>query len=152
MIKKLLLQFKLLGPLAIVLLAFTPSVGAIEPRKFYSADKAKSFKATLLDYNPKKKVVSVVSASGKKQSFPLNILSEDCQDYVLTHAKLLIISKSVRLSFEEVKEKGSGDGTSTGYAIEVNNSSNRPIDELTLKYTLHYRQGDLKKGCTPTTI
>lgn len=146
--KKPLLQIKLLAAVAFAVLAFTPSVGAIEPRMFYSADKAKSFKATLLDYNAKKKVVTVVSASGKKQSFPLSILSEDCQDYVLTHAKLLIISKSIRLSFEEVKEKGGGDGTSTGYAIEVNNSSDRPIDGLTLKYTLHYRQGDLLKGGT----
>jgi hypothetical protein len=60
----------------------------------------------------------------------------------------LIIAKSVRLKFKEVKVKGGGDGVATGYAIEVNNSGKRAIDDLTLKYTLYYRQGDLEKGGT----
>ena len=121
---------------------------ALEPRTFYSADKTKSFDATLAGFDAKKKVVTVAFSSGKKKSFPLKVLSEKCQQYVLSHADLMVIAKSVRLSFEEVKEKRGDDATATGYAIEVNNSSDNQIEDVTLKYTLHYRQGDLKKGGT----
>ena len=137
-------QLQLLSLLAT--LAFALPSQAIEQRTFYSADKSKSFEATLTGYNASKKTVMVVYASGKKSSFPLSVLSKECQDYVFANQDLLIIAKSVRLKFKEVKVKGGGDGVATGYAIEVNNSGKRAIDDLTLKYTLYYRQGDLKKG------
>lgn len=78
----------------------------------------------------------------------MNVLSTKDQDYVKANQDLLVISKSVRLKFNEVKVKGGGDGVATGYAIEVYNSGKRAIEDVTLKYTLYYSQGDLAKGGT----
>jgi len=121
---------------------------ALEPRTFYNTDKTKSFKATLTDYDATKKTVTVVYASGVKKVIPMRILSKECQDYVLENQDLLVISKSVRLKFKEVKVKGVGNATATGYAIEVYNSGKRPVEDVKLKYTLYYNQGDLIKGGT----
>lgn len=130
-------------------LAFAVPSQAIEQRTFHSADKSKSFKATLTDYDAKKKSVTVAYASGKKKSFPLSVLSKECQDYVLANKDLLAIARSVRLKFAEVKVKA-GDTVNTGYSIEVYNSSKRAVETVTLKYTLYYDQGDLNKGGTVT--
>ncbi|MEJ6573291.1 MAG: hypothetical protein QNL01_12455 [Akkermansiaceae bacterium] len=129
-------------------LTFALPLQAIEQRTFKSADKTKSFEATLTDYDAKKKTVTVVFASGVKKRFPMNVLSTKDQDYVKANQDLLVISKSVRLKFNEVKVKGGGDGVATGYAIEVYNSGKRAIEDVTLKYTLYYSQGDLAKGGT----
>lgn len=139
-------QLPLLSLLAV--LAFALPSQAIEQRTFFSVDKSKSFEATLTGYDASKKAVMVVFASGKKKSFPLDVLSKECQDYVMSNKDLLIIAKSVRLKFKEVKVKGGGEGVATGYAIEVYNSGKRTIEDLTLKYTLYYRQGDLEQGGT----
>lgn len=139
-------QPRLLAVLAALIL--TLPAEALERRTFYSADKSQSFAATLEGFDQKKKVVTVVFPSGDKKSFSLDILSKECQEYVLANAELLLIAKSVKLGFEEVREKSGDDAFATGYAIEVSNTGTKPIDEVTLKYTLHYRQGDLNKGGT----
>jgi hypothetical protein len=129
-------------------LTFALPLQAIEQRTFKSADKTKSFEATLTDYDAKKKTVSVVFASGKIKSFLVSVLSKEDQDYILANQDLLVIAKSVRLKFEEVKVKGGGDGVATGYSIEVYNRGKRAVEDVTLKYTLYYSQGDLSKGGT----
>lgn len=129
-------------------LAFALPSQAIEQRTFKSADKTKSFDATLVDYDAKKQTVTVVFASGKKKSFPVNVLSQEDKDYILANQDLLVIAKSVRLDFKEVKVKSGGDGVDTSYSIEVRNNGKRAIEDVTLKYTLYYSQGDLNKGGT----
>ncbi|MCP5534750.1 MAG: hypothetical protein H7A51_00775 [Akkermansiaceae bacterium] len=133
---------------ALATIAFALPSQAIESRTFYSADKSKSFEATLSAYDAKNKTVTVTYASGNTVSFPLSLLSEECQKYVLSKKDLLAIARYVRLKFEEIKVKGGGDAVDTGYAIEVYNSSKRPVETVTLKYTLYYNQGDLNKGGT----
>ncbi|MBT8044651.1 MAG: hypothetical protein KJO79_06850 [Verrucomicrobiae bacterium] len=133
---------------SLVMLAFALPSQALEKRTFYSVDKSKSFEATLADYDAKKKTVTVVFTNGRKKSFPVSVLSKECQDYVLSKLDLLVISRAVRLQFEEIKVKGGGDAIATGYAIEVYNSSKRAVEDVTLKYTLYYNQGDLNKGGT----
>lgn len=119
---------------------------ALEQRTFHDAEKTKSFEATLQAYDAKKKMVTVIAASGKTMKFPLNIISEDCQDYVLSKKDLLLIAKNVRLKFKEVKEKQVGDSSSVGFAIEVYNRGKDSIENITLNYTIYYDQGDVKKG------
>lgn len=144
--KYLSLQVALLATLAMFALAVSSE--AIEQRTFHSADKTKSFEASLDDYHSKKKKVTVVFASGVKKSFPLAVLSKECQDYVLANAGLLALTKSVSLQFKEVKLKGDGGAVATGYTIAVNNRGNSSIEDVSLNYTLYYRQGDLNKGGT----
>lgn len=121
---------------------------AIAPRTFKNADKSKSFEATLTAYDAKNDRVTVVFPSGSKKSFPVSILCQEDQDYIQANKDMLIISNSVRLKFDEVKDEQVGDGVPTGYIIEVFNSGKRAIENITLKYTLYYSQGDLNKGGT----
>lgn len=132
--------------LAVVALAL-PSQ-ALEQRTFYDSGKTKSFEATLTGYEPMKNIVTVVNEKGKTVKFPLKVISEECQKYVLSKQDLLTISKSVRLKFKEVKEDAGDEAKNVGYAIEVYNRSKNTIEDVTLNYTLYYRVGDLTKGGT----
>lgn len=122
------------------------SAQALEQRTFYSADKSKSFEATLTAYDVTKKKVTVVNASGKKVSFSISKLSEKDQKYVLSKKDALAIARYVRLDFKEVKGGRSGDAVPTHYDVEVYNCGKRTIADIQLKYTLYYRQGNLSKG------
>ncbi len=121
---------------------------AIEQRTFYSADKSKSFDATLTAFDAKKKKVTVISSSGKTKSFSLDVLSEECQKYVLSKKDALAIARYIRLDFDEVKGEKSGDAIPTHYNIEVYNRGKDSIEDVQLKYTLYYSQGNLNKGGT----
>jgi hypothetical protein len=78
------------------------------------------------------------------------VLSEECQKYVLSKQDLLAIARYVRLDFEEVKAKRSGDAVPTHFDIEVYNRGKSSIEDVQLKYTLYYKQGNLSKGGTDT--
>lgn len=133
--------------ITLVAAAFTlASAHALEQRVFRSVDKSKSFDATLTAYDAQKKKVTVVYASGKKASFSLGVLSEECQKYVLSKKDLLAISRFVRLDFKEVKAERNGDAIATHYDVEVYNRGKRIIEDVELKYTLYYTQGNLTKG------
>lgn len=137
----------------IAILALALPSQALEQRTFQGAKKndsgkIDSFAATLTAYDAKKKSVTVINQKGKSLSFPLNVISEDCQAYVLSKEALLNISKNVTLRFTESKDPKSGDAVPTGYAIEVYNRGKDSIEDVTLKYTLYYKQGDLEAGGT----
>lgn len=121
---------------------------ALEQTTFYNTDKSKSFAATLVGYNAKTKMVSVKMSSGAQKNFKMSVLAKETQDYVISKEDRLAIGKSVRLKFTEVKQKGSGDGVATSYAIEVRNAGKKAIQDVNLKYTLYYSQGDLEQGGT----
>lgn len=133
--------------LGVALLALG-SANALEQRTFYNEDRSKSFDAVLKAYDAKKKLVTVLHTSGKKASFPMSKLSEKCQEYVLSKKDALAIARYVRLDFEEIKAKRQGDAIPTHYNIEVYNRGKRPIQNVELRYTLYYKQGDLAKGGT----
>ena len=59
-----------------------------------------------------------------------------------------MIARYVSLDFEEVKGKKSGDSIPTHYAVEVINRGQNAIEDVEVKYTLYYRQGNLNKGGT----
>jgi len=121
---------------------------ALEQTTFYNADKTKSFAATLVGYNAKTKTVSVKMASGAQKSFKMSVLAKETQDYVISKEDRLAIGKSVRLKFTEVKQKGGGEGVATSYAIEVRNAGKKAIQDISLNYTLYYRQGSVDLGGT----
>lgn len=139
---------KLKHLIAMTLLAVALPSQALEQREFHSADQSKSFKATLTGYNAKTKTVTVTMGAGQTKSFKLDILSPDCQKYVLAQQQALAIAKSVRLTIDEEKGAKAGDEVPTGYSIEVRNNGKMSLDEVTLNYTLYYDQGDLVKGGT----
>lgn len=130
--------------LAVVALAL-PSQ-ALEKRTFYDSGKTKSFEATLTGYDATKKAVTVVNAKGKTVKFPLKVISEDCQKYVLSKQDLLTISKNVRVKLKEVKEKDGAESSRVSFAMEVYNRGKSSIKDVTLNYTIYYDQGDLQKG------
>ena len=130
--------------LAILALAL-PSQ-ALEQRTFKAAEKDDSFEATLTAYDAKKKSVTVINEKGKTLKFPLSVISEDCQEYVLSKQPLLNISRYVNLKFKEVKSKQVGDSSDVVYAIEVYNRGKNAIEDVTINYTIYYDQGDIKKG------
>lgn len=127
--------------LAVALMAM--SADALEQRTFHSADNSKTFEATLTAYNAQKKNVTVTYATGKKLSFPLGLLSEDCQEYVMSKLDALTINSSVRLNFKEIKGEREGDAIPTHYEVGILNSGKRPIQEIELKYTIYYVEGSV---------
>lgn len=122
------------------------SAHALEQRTFHNADKTKSFDATLTAYDGQSKKVTVVNARGKKISFPLGMLSQECRKYVLSKESLLAIARYIRLDFKEVKGDRVGDAIPTHFDVEVYNRGKNVIEDVELKYTLYYKQGDLAKG------
>jgi len=130
----------------LAVVALSLPLQALEQRTFYSADKSKSFDATLTAYDAKKKTVTVKNASGKTVKFAMNVISDDCQEYVLSKQDLLSISKNVRLKFKESKDKQAGNSSSVGFSIEAYNRGKNSIDDVTLNYTIYYDQGNIKKG------
>jgi len=130
----------------LAVVALSLPLQALEQRTFYNADKTKSFEATLTAYNAKNKTITVTNSSGKTMKFTMAVISDDCQEYVLSKQDLLSISKNVRLKFKESKDKQAGDSTSVGFSIEAYNRGKNSIEDVTLNYTIYYDQGDIKKG------
>ena len=136
----------------LAVVAFALPSQALEQRTFHDAEKTKTFQAELTAFDAKSKSVTVINDQGKTIKFPLKVISEDCQKYVLSKQDLLNIAKNVRLKFTETKDAKNGDTTPTGYAIEVYNRGKNSIEDVTLNYTLYYSQGDLAKGGTVNKI
>lgn len=135
--------------IAICLLAVTFSVGsleALEQRTFYNADRSKSFVAKLYDIDETKKRVIVINKKGRKMSFPLSKISEKCQEYVMSKKDALAVARYIKLDFKEMKAERSGDSIPTYYQVKLYNRGKDSIDNIELRYTLHYRQGNLSKG------
>lgn len=130
----------------LVITLTTVCADAIEQRTYYSADKSKSFTATLTAVDAKKGKVTVRYPSGSMKSFPINVLSEDCKKYILSKQDALSIARYIRLDFDEVKGVKSGDAIPTHYNIEVYNRGENSIQDVQIKYTLYYTQGNLNKG------
>ena len=133
----------------VALAAFALPCSGLEQRKFQNADKSKSFMATLIDYNGAKKTVTVTLANGKKSLFKLSLLSEEDQKYVQSQADVLAVSRSIDVTFTEVKgdtEKNRAglirtSKTPTNYKIQVYNRSNKVIENLEVKYSYYYCVG-----------
>lgn len=140
------MKIKYLAALVSLFLAL-PSM-ALEQRTFYNTDKTKSFEGTLTGYNAKTKTVTVSVGAGRSKNFKLSVLSPECQKYVLSQEQGLAIAKSVRLTISESKGNKVGDAVPTGYSIEVRNNGKVKLNDVALKYTLYYDQGDLANGGT----
>lgn len=136
----------LLKPIALLVAAITLPAQGLEPRTFYDSGKTKSFQATLSDYDAKTKTVTVIAGRSKTMKFPLSVLAEDCQKYVLSKKDLLTVAKNVRLKFTEVKETPGAESSNVHFDIEVYNRGKNSIEDVTLRYTIYYDEGDLKRG------
>ena len=122
------------------------SAHALQQRTFHNTDKTKSFSATLTAYDASTQKVTILNASGKQISFVLSKLSPECQKYVLSKKDILAAARYIDLDFDEVKGKRSGKAIPTHFDIEVYNRGKSSIEEVKLRYTLYYKQGDLNKG------
>lgn len=134
---------------SIALCALILPASALEEREFKSADKTKSFKATLTDYDVKKKRVTVQLENGKSKRFPIDILSKEDQAYVKKYSDVLAVSRDIKITFTEVKGKTerSKEGlvrtrkTPTSYNIMVYNRSDKVIENLEVRYSYYYCVG-----------
>lgn len=138
----------------LALCAFALPAAALEKREFKNADGSKSFTAELIDYNAKKKRVTVRKKNGRKSTFPISLLSEEDKQYVIKNADVIRVARAVKVKFTEVKGKVTRDRgdlirsrtTPTGYQITVSNSSNKKIENLEIHYSYYYCVGSSRPG------
>ncbi|MGB0991510.1 MAG: hypothetical protein ACPG32_03475 [Akkermansiaceae bacterium] len=125
-----------------------------EVRRFQNADETKSFFGELVDYDAKKKLVTVKLQKGnKKIKFALNILSEDDQKYVLNNADRVAVANNIEITLKKFSDKSKKELKPrivnrvhpSGYTIQVNNRSKKVISNITLNYTLYYAVQDYLK-------
>ena len=136
--------------MALLLLALIASTAtAFEQRKFYNADRTKSFLATLADYDEAKSSVTVRLESGKKKRFNIKLLSKKDQEYIKKNAQILFVSRSFDVRFKEVKgdvtRSKSGlirtRKTPTSYSVELYNRSKNIVENVDIRYTFYYCVG-----------
>ncbi|MCP5536290.1 MAG: hypothetical protein H7A51_08670 [Akkermansiaceae bacterium] len=133
----------------VAMLSFSLPAAALEEREFKSSDESKSFTATLTDYNAARKTATVTLKNGIVKSFDLSLLSEEDQKYVIDSADELAVSRSVSVSFKEVKGETTRTksglvrtrSTPTSYEIQVYNRSDKVIEDLEIRYSLYYCVG-----------
>jgi hypothetical protein len=133
----------------IALLSLVLPSAALEQRLFKSADQTKTFTATLLEYNEAKRTVAVRIKGGDSKRFSIDLLSADDQKYVMGSAGELAVSRSVNVSFKEVKgetaRSKSGrvrtSSTPISYDIQVYNRSDQVIKDLEVRYSFYYCVG-----------
>jgi hypothetical protein len=128
------------------------SSASLKSRTFYNADKSKSFEGTLTGYNSVDKKVRVLGKNGKDLAFSLNVLSKECQTYILENATKLVVPTSLDITFEKVKEdkqKGA-DGVSTSFDVTFYNRSDTTLQDLEVVYTVYYSKDTLNKGVRTT--
>ncbi len=133
----------------VALLAVSPLSEALELRQFKNTDGTKSFTATLANYNPKSKQVTVNMENGRTKRFSIKLLSQEDQKYVLDSLDELAICRSVSVSFKEVKGETTRrktdlvrtSTTPTAYQIELYNRSDQIIRDLEVRYSFYYCVG-----------
>lgn len=123
-------------------------------RTFYSADKSKSFKATLTAFDEEKKQVKVRTAKGKDITFKLSVLSEECKAYVAEHASEVAVATALSISFEKVKEKKvkGVDGVNTTFDVTFYNKSETTLKDVVIDYTIYWKKGNITKGQKSTQM
>ncbi len=130
-------------------------------RRFQNADETKSFYAELTGYDEKTKRVTVRNKAGRKQSFSIEILSEDDRTYVKENAKRLAVGESISISLRKFQDKSEKQleprienrVAPSGYTISLNNRSKSSFTNLTLNYTLYYTVQDyLSPERTPKQV
>ncbi len=89
----------------IALLSLVLPSAALEQREFTSADETKTFTATLIEYKEANRTVAVRLKSGGTKRFSIDLLSADDQKYVMESADELAVSRSVDVSFKEIKNR-----------------------------------------------
>lgn len=133
----------------IALLSLVLSSAAIEQRQFKSADETKTFTATLIEYKDSTRTVTVRLKSGGSKRFSIDLLSADDQKYVMDSAEELAVSRSVHVSFKEVKGDTSRSkagrvrtqSTPISYEIQVYNRSDQVIKDVEVRYSFYYCVG-----------
>jgi len=130
----------------------------LEPREFFNADRTKSFKATLVDYDSKEQMVAARPVCGPMMKFKLDVLSTKDQAYVKEKAATTLLSRKIRVRFEEWT--GDTDTTKEGLvrssksekAYDISFSQIEDIDlpsALTMEYVLFIKRGQ-EKGASKT--
>lgn len=112
-------------------------------RNYFNPEMTKSFKGILESYDKETKVVGLRDKLGNKRSINLAKLHEDCQEYILGHADYLGVADDLQIKFKKLAErKSKGDHWTTyNYSFKVKNKSDKPLEDFTFKWTIHYSEG-----------
>ena len=124
------------------------SSAVLKERTFYSADKSKSFAATLTGFNEEKGQVRVRTTKGRDMTFKLGVLSEECQTYVSTNASKVAVASSLDISFKEAKSDKSKGSSSQDYRFDVTfyNKSETILENVAIDYTVYYKKDNIVRG------
>ncbi|BDS06202.1 hypothetical protein NT6N_12420 [Oceaniferula spumae] len=139
--------------LVLLLFAALANVSQAEQRRFQNKEETKSFFAELNGYDAKTKIVTVRMSNGRQQRFPIDILSDDDQKYVLENARRLAIGNEIRVTLrkfqdkskKELKERIVDRVSPSGYEVSLNNRAKRTFKDIKLNYTLYYEVQDYLK-------
>lgn len=130
----------------LILLAFAHLSASAELRRFQSKDKTKSFFAELTGYDAKTKRVTVRMKNRRLSTFPIDILSEGDQEYVVANGRRLAIGNDIRLSLRKFQDKSvkklrpriTDRVYPSGYTISLSNRAKRSFKDISIRYTLYY--------------
>jgi hypothetical protein len=146
------LSNKILMTILLTGLLTSVSLAGLKAHTFFNTDKSKSFAGTLTGYNDEDQKVRVRTEKGKDITFQLEILSEECQAYVLENASSVAVASRLDISFDKVKEdKQKGvDGVNTTFDVTFFNRSKTILKDLVIEYTIYYSKDTLNRGVRTT--
>lgn len=116
-------------------------------RTYQNKEQTKSFEAELTGYDITTKIVTVRRKNGRLSKFPIDILHETDQAYILSNAERLAIAEDISLSLteytlstrKETKPLITNRIYPSGYIIKLKNRSQKTYTNLELNYTLYYQ-------------
>lgn len=130
---------------AIALIPF--SMVSAEMRTYHSKDGKKTFRGDLYGYEAKTKIVEMRMGRGKIMKFPLGVLSEEDQKYVLKQAPVLLAKKSIRVETKHQSKRTAKNKPNPGqwhfekydhsYEVTVQNFRDKHLDQVDVEYVFY---------------
>ncbi len=123
-----------------------------EWRTFNSMDGSRTFKGQLTAYDETSTTVTVLKSDLKRVSFKIDVISEECQKYVLENADKLAPDLNLKVRFEESRDRKGTERSSdtrttnheSGYTIHINSYSPTLVREAEVEYLMIYRKDSVK--------
>ncbi len=128
--------------------AATPAIA--ELHRFTSADDpTKTFMAHLAEYDAEKDRVTVRRSNGRKIFFPASKLCESDREWVKRQYEIILIGRNVKIDAKVrhgdrtiTKSSNKKEIDSSKYFdVEISNTSQRELSDLTIRYEIHVTQG-----------
>lgn len=132
-----------------------------EMRTYQSLDGKKSFTGELLDFNPESGKAQMRSARGKVMTFPISILSSECQEHVVQQGPVLRAQKSLSVTTKHARKQTAKNKPSPGqwhfekhdhhYTILVRNNRESNLKDVEIEYDFYIErnrrefQGQIEK-------